>query len=96
MDDQVSHPYSKIASYVAQPADGSSTGQAAAAALIFDFESQSEETGTEQYQVQVRLIDDGMDLIEFDVHMLEIPVPNKDGKEVIAKWRLLDTAFSNA
>ena len=67
-----------------------------AAALIFDFESDSEVTGNEQYQVQVRLVDDGMDLIEFDVHLLGIPVPHKDGKEVIAKWRLLDPQFSNA
>lgn len=37
-----------------------------------------------------------MDLIEFDVHMLGIPVPNMNGKEVVAKWRLLDPAFSNA
>lgn len=46
--------------------------------------------------MQVRLVDDGMDLIDFEVHMLGIPVANKDGKEVIAKWRLLDPAFSNA
>ena len=43
----------------------------------------------------MRLVDDGMDLIEFDVHMLGIQVPNDLGKEVIAKWRLLDPAFSN-
>ena len=47
MDDQVSHPYSKMASYVVQPAEGSSTGEAAAAAMIFNFESESELTGTE-------------------------------------------------
>ena len=85
-----------MASYIVQPLEGSASGTAAAAALIFNFQSGSKISGIESYQVQIRLVDDGLDLLEFDVHMLDIPVPNKDGKEVIAKWRLLDPAFSNA
>jgi len=45
--------------------------------------------------VQVRLVDDGLDLIEFDVHMLGIPKGEKLGQEVVAKWRVLDEDFSN-
>ena len=45
--------------------------------------------------MQVRLVDDGLNLIEFDVHMLGIPIGNGEGQEVVAKWRLLDPDFSN-
>jgi hypothetical protein len=49
----------------------------------------------ESYQVQVRLVDDGLNLIDFEVHMLGIPEGDRQGKEVVAKWRLLDKDFSN-
>ena len=91
MNDQVSHPYSKLASYVVQPIDGYDRGQAAAVAMIFDFESQDKES----YQVQVRLVDDGLNLIEFEVHMLGIPAGDLQGKEVVVKWRILNEKFSN-
>ena len=91
MNDQISHPYSKFASYVVQPNKGYSSGQAVAAAMIFDFDSQDKET----YQVQVRLVDDGLNLIEFEVHMLGIPASDRQGKEVVVKWRILNEKFSN-
>lgn len=63
--------------------------------MIFTFESGSA-AEREQYQVSVRLVDDGLDLIEFDVHMLGIPADAAlQGKEVVAKWRLTDPAFDN-
>lgn len=96
MDDQVSHEYSLPASYRVLPAEGFDSGDEKAVAFSFDFERSDETEGDEAYQLLLRLVDDGLDLIEFDVHMLSIPVPDKNGKEVIAKWRLLDPDFSNA
>ena len=43
----------------------------------------------------MRLVDDGLDLIEFDVHMLGIPIGNSQGQEVVALWRILSDDFSN-
>ncbi len=39
-------------------------------------------------------MNDGLKLIEFDVNMLGIPQNDKQGQEVIVKWRLIDTSFS--
>ena len=89
----MSHPYSKLASWVVQPTEGYDSGQAAVVAFIVNFEAGDVEK--ESYQVQVRLVDDGLNLIEFDVHMLGIPEGDRQGKEVVAKWRLLDKDFSN-
>lgn len=58
-------------------------------AMIFYFESQDSRE-PEAYTVAVRLIDDGLNLIEFDVQMRGIPEGDRAGKEVVAKWRLLD------
>lgn len=43
----------------------------------------------------MRLVDDGLNLIEFDVQMRGIYEDDRTGKEVVAKWRLLDDKFSN-
>jgi len=43
----------------------------------------------------VRLVDDGLNLIEFEVHMLGIPAGDHQGQEVVAKWRILNSNFSN-
>jgi len=43
----------------------------------------------------VRLVDNGLNLIEFDVNMLGIPTNNRQGQEVIAKWTIIDSTFSN-
>lgn len=64
--DQLSHPYSAFVSYDVLPSQGSEDKTPIAAALIFEF---SDDLG-QAYQAMVRLVDDGLDLIEFDVRML--------------------------
>lgn len=62
--------------------------------MVFNFVKDSDD-GVEAYQVQVRLVDDGLDLLEFEVHMLGIPIAGGQGKEVVAKWRLIDSDLSS-
>lgn len=49
MDDQVSHGYSLPQNYQVAPSVGYDTGDEAAVAFNFDFESQSASEGTEAY-----------------------------------------------
>ena len=45
--------------------------------------------GLAVYQALIRLAD-GVDPIEFEVQMLEIPLINNLGREVVAKWTFAD------
>ena len=93
MDDQVSHPYSKFSSFKTQPEVQSDSE--VAASFIFDFEKAVGDADDEKevYQLLIRLVDDGLNLIHFDVNMKGIPESDKQGQEVIAKWRLLHPDF---
>lgn len=95
----MSHPYSRLFYEDAAYVSGATGDKAVAASFVFNFEKTSniEETfddGTESYQVQVRLVDDSLDLPEFEVHMLGIPIASGQGKEVVAKWRLINSDLS--
>jgi len=91
MDDQDSHPYSALLSYSVIK-EGP-----VAAAMLFNFDKSVDGVGSdsETYQVLVRLVDDSLSMLEFEVLMLGIPVAQQQGQEVVAKWRVLDLEFKN-